>query len=94
LETLDDAETPAAVVTGVHRDLVHDTTNAGNPGPTGLILGLYRADRLLVSRRRMRRLRSWVEETAPDRLVLKRRLFRLGWPRACSRWIDPSSSGR
>ncbi|PSG96430.1 hypothetical protein BRD56_10520 [Thermoplasmatales archaeon SW_10_69_26] len=39
---------------------------------------------MLVSRRRMRRLRWWVEEADPDRLVLERRLFRLGRPRVFS----------
>lgn len=78
LELLAEAGHPPAFVTGFHRQVVRDVNEGPVDVPTGLILGMHRAYRLLFSRRRVRRLRSWVDEADPDVLVLERRFLRLG----------------
>lgn len=78
LDLLEETGQPPAFVTGFHRQVVRDVNEAPVETPTGLILGPHRAYRLLFSRRRVRRLRSWVDEADPHVLVLDRRFLRLG----------------
>lgn len=78
LEALEELEPSAVLVTGFDPRVVRAVDERRARTPTGLILGPHRGYRLLFSRRRVRRLRSWMQGTEPDAVVLHRSFLRAG----------------
>lgn len=78
LEELDGHTQGSVLVTSFHLDVLATVHEHEAAIPTGLLLGPGRLHRLLFSRRRRRRLRSWMADVEPDVLVVHRSFLRAG----------------
>lgn len=78
LEHVDGDGKDGLLVTSFHLDVLSRVHDHEAEIATGLLLGPNRLHRLLFSRRRRRRLRSWMADVEPDVLVVHRTFLRIG----------------